>query len=157
MYAFRHAPAELLEAECHPTCLFSLDHARSLPRPQLELGSRDLGGGLIELEATMRNLGYLPTDVTAHARKNGRVRPTHLELELTGDAVLERGQLHQRCAHLDGYARVHALYPSSFTTHGSTRTHERRVRWLVRGSGRANVTWRGDRIGVHRASIDTAG
>jgi murein tripeptide amidase MpaA len=152
LHSWRNAPPELLASECHPACLFSLDHARALPSPQLTVRAEPLGADLWRVTATCRNTGYLPTYITAMADQHGLARALHLEVTPAGGAQLIEGRAHQRIGHLSGHANITGPAPSSFFAQGSPRAHEARHAWIVRGPGALTVRWWGDRIGALEAT-----
>ncbi len=153
MFTWRNAPAHLLEGECHRACLFSLDHARSGPRPRLQLQSEHLADDLFRVSAVMENQGFLPTYVTEHARRQGIVRKLNLELCLPPGTTLVQGARTQRVEHLEGYANVAIPHQSAFTFEGRGRAHLLRAEWIVRGEGELEARWWGDRIGQVRARV----
>lgn len=154
LFTWRNAPPELLAGECEDACRFSLDHAAAGPRPALELGTEPLDDALHRLTATVENRGYLPTDVSAHAREADIARDLHVELETSGDLELLEGRAHRRIDHLDGRANVTQPHASAFTWRGESRSERRELRWLVRGTGTARVLWHGDGIGVLEEKIE---
>ena len=148
MYSFRNAPAHMLPEEVEPSVRFTLDHARALPRPRVELEVEALGDGLFRVEALLRNDGYLPTHITALGRDSGLARPLHLEIELSEGLRLEEGLRKQRVEHLSGHGNTTVPFFGSQSYKGKTLGHLRRHRWLVRGeAGEVTVSWWGDRIG----------
>lgn len=151
MYTRRNPPPKYLEEVCHGSCLFTLDHARATPLPSIELSAERIEGGVHRVTALMRNDGYLPTYVTAHAKAKGLVQQLHLELETEGVELVE-GKLHERVDHLDGHANF-TTWPAH-NQHGQTRSNVAERHWLVRGSGVVHVTWRGDRIGKQTATLE---
>lgn len=153
METLRNAPRKYLEEISAASCAFTLDHARCAPLPSVALTSEPLGDGLHRLTATMRNDGFLPTYVTEHARANAIVRELHLDLALDTAHLIE-GPQQQRVPHIDGLANHTVPTYPSHTQRGRTRGNLLQRHWLVRGTGRATVTWRGDRIGKHTATLE---
>ena len=147
MYTLRNPPRKYLEKVCHDACLFSLDHARSGPRPRLSLAARQLTDGLWRLTATLANEGFLPTYVTERARAAQIAQKTHLEIELSQGLALEVGALHERVPHLDGMSNITLPQWPSHMHRGQTRDALAQRSWLLSGTGIARVTWRGDRVG----------
>ncbi|MFB6375020.1 MAG: M14 family zinc carboxypeptidase, partial [Bradymonadaceae bacterium] len=80
MFTWRNAPEERLEEECRQACLFSLDHARSGPLPEIALSSERVETDLHRVTARLENHGYLPTSATDRARNEEIVRQLHVEL-----------------------------------------------------------------------------
>lgn len=147
MFTWRNAPEDRLEQECEQVCRFTLDHARSGPRPALSLSSEPVGDDLHRVTAQLANRGYLPTSATELARERDLVRDLHVELEPDGDLEIVDGEAHRRIEHLEGYGDVTQPNHSAFTWRGEPRGHLREIEWLVRGRGEATATWWGDRIG----------
>lgn len=154
MYTLRNPPPKYLPEISEKSCMFSLDHARCGPLPRLELTATELDGDLWRVTATMKNDGYLPTYVTVQAKKSKIVHDLHLELELSEGLELVDGKAHDRVGHLSGMANETALPWPAHTHHGQTKDNVAERHWLVRGTGVANVTWRGDRIGRLHEDIE---
>ena len=82
--------------------------AQALAAPCLELRQVrgvPLGDGTWRVEAGVANTGWLPTDVTARARKSDLVRPTVAEVAGTGVTVVG-GPARQTLGQLDGRAAL---------------------------------------------------
>lgn len=152
MYTLRNPPPKYLADICHKSCLFTLDHARCGPIPELDLVTTELEGDLQRLTVTMRNDGYLPTYVTMRGRK--LVNDLHLELTLSEGLELVDGKARDRVKHLAGMANHSAAPWPAHTHHGQTHNNVAERHWMIRGSGVAEVVWRGDRIGKVHASIE---
>lgn len=151
LFSFRNAPASRLESEVQPSVLFSLDHARSLPQPRLELRSETLAPGIFRVILLRKNVGYLPTWITKVGEKS--VRPMHLDVTLGPDLSLRQGGLEKRVGHLDGYSSMTIHTPVAQSYHGRTRGHVDEHEWVVEGNGTFEVSWWGDRIGRLTESI----
>ncbi len=151
LFSFRNAPAERLEEECQPSVLFSLDHARALPQPRIELSVEEVEGELSRVRVQLINGGYLPTWVTELGKK--RVGKLHLGVECGEGLAIAEGKVEMRVDHLDGLANMTVPNFGSQAFHGKTLSHLREHTWLVRGSGSFEVTWWGDRIGRHVATV----
>lgn len=153
MFTLRNPPPKYLEEISASSCAFTLDHARCAPLPSLSLRSEPVEGGVHRVTATMRNDGFLPTYITAHAKARQLVRDLHLDIEFDGLTLID-GKAHDRVDHLDGLAN-HSIPPyPAHMNHGRTRGNLLERHWLVRGSGVAKATWRGDRIGRHEATLE---
>ncbi len=153
LYAFRNCPESMLEDEIAPSVEFTLDHARGLPRPAIELEAKR-EGDLVRVTATLRNHGFLPTNITDMAVKMQAVGKPHLDLELSEGLTIEQGKAHQRTEHLQGHANVTHQTLTSSAFHGKTRRNVMQYHWLLRGDGTVRLSWSGDRIGTTEAVLE---
>jgi hypothetical protein len=99
-------PLSRLKAEVAPHAAFAV--AQALAAPSLEIRrSRvvPLGERTWRVEVGVANTGWLPTDVSARARKNAMVRPTVAELTGAGATVVG-GPARQKLGQLDGRAAL---------------------------------------------------
>ncbi|HEX7135996.1 MAG TPA: M14 family metallopeptidase [Iamia sp.] len=99
-------PLSKLKAEVAPHAAFAV--AQALAAPCLELRRTravPLGERTWRVEAGVANTGWLPTDVSARARKNDMVRPALVELTGEGATVVG-GPARQKLGQLDGRAAL---------------------------------------------------
>jgi murein tripeptide amidase MpaA len=94
----QNPPEQLLHQECHKNCLFTVEHALSLPLLRVgEAKVERLGARLFKVAVQVANRGVLPTNVTQVAVGLKTTRP--VTVELSGAAVVackakqELGQL----------------------------------------------------------------
>lgn len=81
-------PAHLLAAEVAPHADFAIHQALCSPRLEIQrFDVSPLGPGTWQVEVGVANIGFLPTDVSALARKEQLVRP--VTVELSGGAVVD--------------------------------------------------------------------
>jgi Zinc carboxypeptidase len=106
IFSWANPPTDLLAAEVAPHADFAVFHALAAPELAVRhLGVTPLGDDTWAVAVGVANVGYLPTDVTAWARKRRLVLP--LVVELSGDGVTvadgparrELGQLEGRVRH----------------------------------------------------------
>jgi hypothetical protein len=140
-------PTALLAAEVAPHAEFAV--AQALAAPCLEIGharSVDLGGGTWRVELGVANTGWLPTDVTARARKQHLVRP--VIAELTGATVVG-GPARQQLGQLDGRAAAR------FRLWHDGTPDRLLVTWIVEAPAGTDVELcaRHDRAGVARTAL----
>lgn len=99
-------PLDRLKAEVAPHAAFAV--AQALAAPELALRRTravPLGGRTWRVEAGVANTGWLPTDVSARARKNDLVRP--VVAEVAGEEVaVVGGPARQTLGQLDGRAAL---------------------------------------------------
>jgi hypothetical protein len=110
MCSWTNPPLALLAAEVRPHAEFAVFQALAAPELEvLHTRSESLGGDTWRLEVGIANTGWLPTDVSAHARSTHMVLPIVAEVAevaevaggvevLGGPARLELGQLDGRSA-----------------------------------------------------------
>lgn len=128
-------PAALLRDEIAGHAEFAVFQALAAPRVEvLDVRVGPLGDGTWRVQAGVANTGWLPTDVSAWARKHNIVLPTTVELTgdveiLSGPARVQVGQLAGRSAlRLDGGAR-------------NDGTADRAaVSWIVRAAAGVDIT-----------------
>lgn len=134
-YALAEPPAEARTALVPGQLAFLTSLNADLARLALaEVTSSDLGGGLLEVRATLTNTGRLPL-LGVWARRTRATRPVRIELALPEGAQLLGGSRVQLVEELAG-----------------SREHE--LRWIVRGSGTPTVLVDSDHAGRVRATCE---
>lgn len=148
-------PFELLGELCQGQAAAFLRVAALAPDVRVAaLEARAIGEGLFEIGATVHNLGYLGSYVLASAKKLSWNEPLSAELELSGGALVDPGSIRREVGHLDGWGLGRGGPDGGFAIPRSRGSvSERRVAWIVRGSGSARVTVRGPRVGAIHAQI----
>ncbi len=140
-------PDHLLRGEVAPHAEFAIHQALCSPRLDIaHTRTEALGDGTWRVEAGIANTGWLPTDVTALARKGNLVRPVVAELRGAGELV--DGPPRRRLGQLDGRAALRFR-------RGTDGTPDRAlVSWVVRAPEGSTVTVEAfhDRSG--RISVD---
>jgi hypothetical protein len=99
-----NAPGPVLEAEIAPHARFAVHQALASPRLEIvRTRAESLGDDVWRVQAGIANTGWLPTEVTVRAAKNGLVRPVVASLDLPGGATLIEGMVNrQRLGQLQG-------------------------------------------------------
>ena len=149
----RVPPTFMIEEMLHRNALFALRHAETMPKVEIDAPTlTDLGGGLRAVDVVFRNTHLIPTR-TARAALMKIGTPDLLTLEGTGIEVLAGGVRRDRfrpeqveLAERDP-AHLHA-------EDGIGGREELRMRWIVRGSGTATLTWRGEKARLVRREVD---
>ena len=86
VFSWGNPPPELLAAEVAPHAAFAVTQALAAPEIAVRhLRAEPVGPGTWRVVVGVANVGWLPTDVTAWARKHTLVLP--LVVELSGDAL----------------------------------------------------------------------
>ena len=149
-----YAPAELIEWHAQRSLPWYLTVAKMAPLVRVtELNANPLGGGLYVVNATVRNVGVLDTNVTAQALQVRVNPPTPVVATLeVQDAEIVMGDKPVTLGHLKG----NQPGMGGFLRDNSRFGEAKQVRWLVRAK-RPNATVRvvagSNRAGVHRASL----
>lgn len=139
----QNPPLPLLAAECEKNLRFSLVHAATLPK--LNIQSVELlpvSGDTFRLTAVVENAGYLPTSGSVQAEKNHIAKPVTVELVLPdGGQVLSTPAKHD-LGHLAGRS-------------GDSSAGCRKVEWvlLLPKKGDVTVIAKSPRAGTIRRSI----
>lgn len=152
-FVVQNAPRAFLEAECYKNCMFSLRAMMTLPRLELDkVAVKPLGGGVYELNALVRNLGYLPTSGSYQAHLVNKARP--LEAWVSGEGIEVVGKAKKEIGHLDGRAGDNRGFGGGYFR-GGAATRETRVGWVVKGKEGAVVTIAvsGERAGRAEARV----
>ncbi|WP_430448668.1 M14 family metallopeptidase [Rhodophyticola sp.] len=152
IWSYRNPPGKILEEICHNNVLFNLRHAAAAPRIAVDtLEVEALGADLHRVTAVVSNHGYLPTNLSDVAVKNGVAKPVTVELDCDGaDLVMNPGDV--KLGNLAGRNERRYAY-SNWGQQWSPVT--KKVEWLVKATAPAasvTVTARSEKGGVHRQS-----
>ncbi|WP_227287529.1 M14 family metallopeptidase [Boseongicola sp. H5] len=152
IWSYRNPPGKMLEEICHNNVLFNLRHAAAAPRIAVDtLEVEALGADLHRVTAVVSNHGYLPTNLSDVAVKNGVAKPVTVELDCDGaDLVMNPGDV--KLGNLAGRNERRYAY-SNWGQQWSPVT--KKVEWLVKATAPAasvTVTARSEKGGVHRQS-----
>jgi hypothetical protein len=131
-YFIQNPPARFTEEEWKKNCLFEVKRAEFTPLLEIsQLRKESLGEGLYRVIATIRNSGYLPTNVTQKAIQNRIAKPVRVRFECEGGELL-CGEAETEIGHIPGNT------PSRSSARGRGDLHPRNqkeVKWLVRTKG----------------------
>jgi murein tripeptide amidase MpaA len=153
-----NCPPELLQAEAHKNCLFTLRHAAAAPRLEISRAAAEhLGDGVYRVEVVVRNRGYLPTNITEKAKEIKAARPVTVELGLPEGAELVLGKVKEEAGHLEG--RVLTDLNRPVTWRGVPAPREKRIEWVVRAPAGGDLTVRAasEKAGRAEARLTLAG
>lgn len=145
IWSYRNPPGHLLEEICRANVAFNLRHAAAAPSVRVDdVAVEALGAGLHRVRAVVSNHGYLPTNLSDVAVRNGVARP--VTVTLTGaEVVMNPAEVD--LGHLAGRnERRHEWSPWGQQWSPVAKAAE----WLVRGPGEVTVTARSQKGGTHR-------
>jgi len=153
MYTWTNAPSSMLKAEVAPHTDVAIYQAMASPRLEIKLAeAHSLGGDVWRVRIGVANTGWLPTDVTQHARSMKLVLPVTIEIGASGGAIdLVEGEARVRVGQLAGRAKY--LLDGGAMSDGTPDRHLHT--WLVRGRAGSTlaVTATHPRAGTATATI----
>jgi hypothetical protein len=150
----RNPPESELPAECARGYLVADRLLRSTPILRVEIDQEPVSDGAYRVTARIINEGFLSTSSLSHGVAIERVPPVLIQLAAEDGLEIVGGEATQVLGHLDGWGVKqvgfgrHALYPGLGTN--STRAHGQ---WIVRGHGRATITWTATRAGSGQTTV----
>jgi hypothetical protein len=156
-HTWTNAPSSRLKAEVAPHTEVAVYQAMASPRLEIKLADATaLGGDVWRVRLGVANTGWLPTDITQHARRKKIVLPAVLEIAAAGSAAagpldLVEGEARVRIGQLEGRSK-HLLDGGAM----SDGTPDRYLHtWLVRASGGTTIslTASHQRAGTARTTI----
>jgi hypothetical protein len=127
-------PVAMLPDEVAGHAAFAIHQALCSPRLELlHTAVTRLGDGTWRLEAGVANTGWLPSDVSALARKKNLARPSYAAVSGAGIGVVG-GVARQQFGHLDGRAALR------FGNHNDGTPDRALLSWLLTGEEGSDVT-----------------
>ena len=154
-YASRVPPRFMLEELCHRNAAFTLYHAEQMPRLGFgEVEVKDLGGGLRSVTVQITNDGAVPTISARAAAKQIGARDFAELVPATGSVVkvAASGTLEDKYLAPLALSRIRperVWYEKGIPGHG-----ERLYRWIVSGSGKAEVSYVSEKGGTIRRTVE---
>jgi hypothetical protein len=133
-HTWTNAPSSLLKAEVAAHTEVAIYQAMASPRLEIKLAdATPLGGDVWRVRLGVANTGWLPTDITQHARRKKIVLPAVVEISLSGAATgktidLVEGEARVRIGQLDGRSKY--LLDGGAMSDGTPDRHLHT--WLVR-------------------------
>ena len=148
----QNAPPQFLPEEEEKYTRFTLTYAALTPHVQVgKTEAEAVAPGLWIVRALVENTGWLPTNLSERAVRNGVARP--VKVSLTGGEVL-MGKAETEIGNLEGRSvttgTMFAFGP------GARADNERLVEWLVRvpdGTTSVTVTAASEKGGTHRVTV----
>ncbi len=102
-YTFQNPPHHLLKEEIDRTFMFCLKHAALSPLVRVtDATATEVGGGVYSVKATVRNEGWLPTNLTRHALRIGVAKPDTVRLDLPEGTEILSGKQVTSVGNLEG-------------------------------------------------------
>lgn len=138
IWSYRNPPGNMLEDICHKNILFNLRHAAAAPKVKIDnVEVKALGADLHHVMAIVSNHGYLPTNLSDVAVKNGLAKPVEVALSCK-DAEVVMNPAEVKLGNLAGRNERRYTY-SNWGQQWSAVS--KKAEWLVRASGpEADIT-----------------
>tara|TARA_R110002073_G_scaffold72537_1_gene177468 strand:+ start:464102 stop:465856 length:1755 start_codon:yes stop_codon:yes gene_type:complete len=139
----RATPGFLLEEEAHRNMAFTLYHAHHMPRLSIsDLTEKSLGGGLIEVTATVKNDRLMPT----HASQDLKYKITRPDyVQITGAKVIA-GMLVTDADF--GVTEEQQVNPDTIEVTNIPGNSVVKVRWILKGNSNYTVTVDSEKGGI---------
>ena len=147
----QNAPPEFLADECERNAKFSVRQAAMLPK--LVIGAVEvekIAADAFVIRATIENHGYLPTNGSDQAQRNGLTDPIEVEIE---GATPILGKPKQQIGQLQGRSSARGMM---FAFGMGKVDNERLLEWLVRGSDTCTIVARSEKGGTVRREVELA-
>jgi murein tripeptide amidase MpaA len=155
-FTWRNPPPKFLEEECERTGTFMLMYAALTPRIELtRVEAEGVAPGVFKVSAVVKNLGFLPTNITEQSKKAKIAKKVTMEIKLGEGARLVMGRGKLELDHLEGRSdkipgRFYTplgpkrdppgrFYGGMFLTGGGDRSLQA-AEWLVKTTGESTVT-----------------
>ncbi|MDP2872565.1 MAG: M14 family metallopeptidase [Bacillota bacterium] len=161
-YTFQNPPHHLLKEEIDRTFMFCLKHAALSPLVRVTgAAATAVGGGVHKVTATVRNEGWLPTNLTKHAQRIGVARPDTVRIDIPEGAEILSGRQITEIGNLEGKWNVQGGMFGARPA-DSSRTLE----WLIKAPaasgaaaapGEVKVQVRSHKGGRHTATVKLDG
>jgi hypothetical protein len=137
LYIWTNAPASCLKAEVAPHAEVAIYQAMASPRLEIKLAdATSLGGDVWRVRVGVANTGWLPTDVSQHARSMKIVLPAVVEIGGAHGVDLVEGEARVRIGQLEGRAKF--LLDGGAMSDGTPDRHLHS--WLVRAPSGTSLT-----------------
>ena len=137
LYIWTNAPASCLKAEVAPHAEVAIYQAMASPRLEIKLAdATSLGGDVWRVRVGVANTGWLPTDVSQHARSMKIVLPAVVEISGAHRFYLVEGEARVRIGQLEGRAKF--LLDGGAMSDGTPDRHLHS--WLVRAPSGTSLT-----------------
>ena len=150
-FTMQNPPPHLLEAECEKLASFALAHASAAPLLQASLEIEEISPGLRQVELTVENTGYLPTNVSRIAVEKELITPVEVELTLPEGVDPVSGELLTKIGHLSGRSTLAGGgWKSPVFFQGLPSDYARRLKWVLWGEGPLHFEVRGGKAGTVR-------
>lgn len=146
-------PLEMLAEVCRTQSAVLLRVAALAPRVVVSTRTEKVAEGVVRVEATIENRGWLPTHVLTSAKKLPWNEPLRAEVTTEGCTLLDPASAHAEIGHLDGWGRGPGE-TSIFWAWTRGTTGRRVLRWTVQGTGRVKLRVGACRVGWQELEVE---
>jgi len=132
-FVIQNPPPKFLKQELVKNTLFTISCALATPLVKItKTEVSQVSNGIYEVKAVVRNMGYLPSNVTDQAIKNKVASKVKAEILLPEDAEVVGGNGEIELGHLEGRLTLGRAF-------GGARQMEHLCRWVVRVKNNTGV------------------
>lgn len=125
-FVIQNPPPKFLKQECEKNTLFSIACALTTPLIRIvKAEARKIEKGVYEVSAVVRNMGYLPTNVTDQAVTNKTASPVKAKIVVGDGTEVIGGRGEIELGHLEGRLTLGRPF-------GGARQMEHLCRWVVK-------------------------
>jgi hypothetical protein len=105
-FTWRNPPTKLLEEECRRSGTFIIMYASLTPKIDISrIENTKIADDLHKISATIKNCGFLPTNITAKAEKANISKPVTVELQMGEETKIIIGKQKIEIGHLEGRSK----------------------------------------------------
>jgi len=149
-------PPERLSEVCDQHVAMLMRTAAIAPRVALDPPVvTEVSPGVWSVELTVRNQGYLPTNVLSSAKELKHNEPLYAIASAEDCALADPAQAHREIGHLEGWGR--GLYGDAgaiYFMRSKGTVSSQTLRWVVNGSGTLHITVKSCRTGEVGLTVD---
>lgn len=149
----QNPPPKFLEQECRKNAMSCIEMSLTTPLVRVTKASAEkVQDGVYNVKAVVRNMGYLPTNVTDQAVKNKKAEKVKAEVLLPTGCEVVGGKTEVEVGHLEGRLAMGRAF-------GGASQAGTLVQWVVKASSTpATVTVKAgnDRGGYDKKTVDLA-
>ena len=151
-FVIQNPPSKFLKQECHKNAMFIIELGLTLPKLRIvDTRAKKISDEVYVIEAVVRNLGYLPTNVTEQALLNKKAGEVKVRLEVGEGGELVSGPSEITLPHIEGRFTLGRFFS------GVTQS-KHLCRWVLKVSkkGVAKIWVQAPKAGVHMREVDLA-
>jgi len=153
----QNAPPHLLESEIDKTMTWILKAAALLPEVKItEVKKSIISEGLYKIEATVQNVGFMPTYITQQAIKITAAQPVKVRIDVGTDSEVVSGRERVLIGNLEGNSERLPGYPAYSVPGGKSEESKKTVEWILKAKKRpakAKITCMSEKAGTDSREI----
>lgn len=145
-FVIQNPPPKFLRQECEKNSNLFIEMALTTPLVRItRIEVEEVAKGVYNVKVAVRNMGYLPTNVTDQAKKNKKAKPVKATIELPEGAAVVGGTKEIEIGHMEGRLSVGRPF-------GGGPQTEHLCQWVVSAPSPVTVSVK---AGNERGGFDT--